>query len=271
MKLGTTTHPKFCRLMRHLSLSRYCTVGVLESLWMMASQFTDDGDLSRFCADDISAYIDWPGDAEQLVDALVDCGWLDRDGGNLIVHDFDDHKPNFINDRIKKREQRAAAKAKKEAEKADASRVSRDCPRTSQDNRTESPLFQSIPVQPSQVDSRNKAPSVSSSEPALSQFQFPVKAKGGGTWTLPMAKLDEYIDTYGDRKWVDAELRKARQWCSDNRAKRKTPGGMLGFIGRWLAKANDTARPRTPGASSDDDLPEMEMRFASSKRSGVSR
>lgn len=260
MKLGTTTHPKFCRLMRKLSLSKFSTVGVLESLWMMASQFTDDGDLSRFCADDIAAYIDWPSDADDLIDALVACGWLDRDGDGLVVHDFDEHKPNFINDRIRKREQRAASKAKKQAEKTDTERVSQDCPGTSSDNRTESSLFQSSQAQSSQVDSRNKAPSVPRSEPVLSEFHFPIKAKGGGTWTLPMDKFNEYVETFGDRRWIESELRKARQWCRDNSAQRKTPGGMEKFVGGWLARANDRGRLKSNDGPLDE-LPEMKSKF----------
>ncbi len=52
----------------------------------------------------------------------------------------------------------------------------------------------------------------------------------------------EYAETYPG---IDAaaECRKARQWCIDNPAKRKTAKGMTAFLNRWMQKAqNDSAR-----------------------------
>ncbi len=110
MKLGTTSHPKFRRLMIQLKLKQYEAAGVLELLWSMAAQFTDDGNLSRFDAVDIAANLDWHSDPETLLKTLVDCRWLDSMDGQFIVHDWEDHMPHFITERIKKRGQRAAKK-----------------------------------------------------------------------------------------------------------------------------------------------------------------
>lgn len=78
-----------------------------------------------------------------------------------------------------------------------------------------------------------------------SSFLFPTKGKGGKTWTLPQAKLDEYHEVYPDLD-VNAQMRAARQWCRDNPSKQKTPRGMLGFLTRWLNRAQDGARGRLP-------------------------
>ncbi|MCR9210495.1 MAG: hypothetical protein NXI28_19890 [bacterium] len=263
MKLGTTSHPKFLRLKRKLSTSTFSTVGLLESIWMMAAQFTDDGDLSRFDAEDIAAYVDWPDDPSQLIEALVACGWLDQHGDRLCVHDFADHAPHFVTDRLRKREQRAA----KRASQAACPKTVQDSPGTEAESLSESDLVKPSLAQPSQSKS-NKAPSGSRSEQPLSDFRFHIKAKGGGTWALPIAKLDEYVDTFGSRKWVEAELRKARQWCTDNATKRKTSVGMLPFLTRWLTNANDSGRSR-PSLRVDDELPEMQPRFSRPGKSKV--
>ncbi|QDV66965.1 hypothetical protein Poly24_06550 [Rosistilla carotiformis] len=89
-------------------------------------------------------------------------------------------------------------------------------------------------------ETTSKAPSdVHRTEQEPSGFSFKIKSASGERWHLPKAKLDEYVATYGNASWVVMELRKARQWCEDNAAKRKTASGMQKFIGGWLARNND--------------------------------
>lgn len=153
MKLGTTTHPKFRRLMMRLDLKQFEAAGLLEMLWAMAAQFTDDGDLSRFDCEDICAYVDWRGDAKLLIDTLVDCRWLDRDGDSVAVHDWQDHMPHFVTERLKKREQRAASRLQSPAKTKDVPRQYQDSTGNSANSLGKSDLAQSSPVQPSPVSS----------------------------------------------------------------------------------------------------------------------
>lgn len=162
MKLGTTSHPKFRRLMRQLSVSQLTSVGILESLWMLAAQFTEDGDVSRFSEEDIAAFIDWPDEPERLVTGLVDCGWLDRDGERLLIHDWDDHKPYFINERIKKRRQR---------EETAQATSPRRVPGQSRGVPGESDLAQSSPVQ--NKNAANKSPKPSSESSSRERQSYP--------------------------------------------------------------------------------------------------
>lgn len=108
MKVGTTTHPKFRSLMRRLALPQYAVVGLLESLWTLAGQFADDGDLTRFDAHAVADYAGYDGDAEALLTALVECRWLDRIDDRLLIHDWDDHCPDYVYDRRRKRVKRAS-------------------------------------------------------------------------------------------------------------------------------------------------------------------
>lgn len=162
MKLGTVQHPKFIKLARRLKLKPYEAAGVLEMLWAMAAQYTDDGDLSRFDNDDIACYIGWDGDSAELVTALVDLRWIDRIEGRLVIHDWDDHKPYFVTERLRKREQRAGTTKKpadhpatvpalSQDETKTVPVLSQDSPGTVANNPSASDLAQSSPVESSQA------------------------------------------------------------------------------------------------------------------------
>lgn len=86
---------------------------------------------------------------------------------------------------------------------------------------------------------------------AMSEFVFPTSGKGAKEWVLPQAKLDEYIDAYPGLD-VLTELRKARQWCRDNERDRKTAGGMLSFLTRWLNREQNSGRGRRGSTNGDD-------------------
>ncbi len=132
MILDTPEHPKFRRLKRLLNLPQYAVIGLLESLWMLASRFADEGDISRFSAQEIADYCEYEGDADSLLNALVEAKWIDRTGDTVLIHDWFDHCPDFIHERIKKRNQRKTSRtldADSNVELSrDSSAMSRDCP-----------------------------------------------------------------------------------------------------------------------------------------------
>ncbi len=66
---------------------------------------------------------------------------------------------------------------------------------------------------------------------------FPVQGNKR-EWILPADKLAEYQQSFPGLDVV-AEMMKARQWCRDNKANRKTPRGMPAFLGKWLGRAVD--------------------------------
>lgn len=71
-------------------------VGYLESLWIFAQIQARDGDLTKFTSLEIAGWIEYPGDPQELIDALVETRWLDRVGDRLLVHDWESHKPNWL-------------------------------------------------------------------------------------------------------------------------------------------------------------------------------
>ena len=95
----------------------------------------------------------------------------------------------------------------------------------------------------------SEPPQTDGSEPPspLTFPDFPCVGGGPAIWTLTTAKVAEYASSFPGVN-LDAELRKAWQWCIDNRANRKTFRGMPAFLSRWLSRAQDQARaPRRQG------------------------
>lgn len=103
MKSSTPDCMKFKRLQRRLKTCRKETVGLLELLWLATAKNAPQGDIGRFCNEDIAIECDWDGDHDELVAALLDCGWLDpHDECRLVVHDWADHAPNHIANNLKR-------------------------------------------------------------------------------------------------------------------------------------------------------------------------
>jgi len=92
MKRGAVDHPKLQRLQRRLKLTRFQAMGLMEALWHFVGRYSPEGDIGRWADEEIAAWVEWDGDAEELIDTLVLCGWLDRDPRHrLLVHDWPDH------------------------------------------------------------------------------------------------------------------------------------------------------------------------------------
>lgn len=109
MKSGAVHHIKMKRLRRLLSVRPYEAVGIMESIWHVTAENAPDGGLGKFSDEEIAEEIGWEGDPAALVNALVEAGWLDRDGetyfgerSRLAVHDWRDHMPEYLKERLRK-------------------------------------------------------------------------------------------------------------------------------------------------------------------------
>ena len=93
MKYEAFDHPKMKRLCRKLDLRLYQAVGILEAIWQVTQIKAPTGDIGRLSNSEIIRAIDYRlGAADELINALIETGWLDRDKKHrLIVHDWADH------------------------------------------------------------------------------------------------------------------------------------------------------------------------------------
>jgi hypothetical protein len=78
-------HPKLWKLADHLErcgvqagLGLICATGLLERLWGFTARHATTGAI-RFGPRQIAQGVAWPLDADAMIEALVDSGWLDRD------------------------------------------------------------------------------------------------------------------------------------------------------------------------------------------------
>jgi hypothetical protein len=93
-------HPKTKRLARALQISLPTTVGHLHFLWWWATDYAQDGDLSKYANEDIADAMGWEGDAKEAVDALLHSGYLDQEqDGVLLLHDWHEYAGRLIEQR----------------------------------------------------------------------------------------------------------------------------------------------------------------------------
>lgn len=103
MKANTPELMKFRRLQRRLEASVAATAGHLELLWIATAKNAPEGDIGRFSDEDIAIACHWDGDTATFIDALVECGWLDRDETwRLLVHDWAQHAPTYVNGSLRR-------------------------------------------------------------------------------------------------------------------------------------------------------------------------
>jgi hypothetical protein len=101
VKRGTELKLKFKDLAARLGDAPVWKVkGILQALWDFVAENCPHGDVGRFTDRQIAAGIEWSEDAAaELVAALVDVGWLDRNQRHrLVIHDWHEH----CEDRVKK-------------------------------------------------------------------------------------------------------------------------------------------------------------------------
>ena len=111
MKLTAQHSVKFSKLKRRLALPHWQTVGLLETLWLITQGNAPRGDIGRLSNEDIAGAMEWAGDANELIENLVGCGWLDEsEEYRLVVHDWEDHLPTYLKGALAKHGKTTCAK-----------------------------------------------------------------------------------------------------------------------------------------------------------------
>lgn len=95
------------RLKKLLGIPLYRAVGILETLWLLCQDCCDDGNIGKFTDEEIAEYLEWDGDIRALLQALEDSRWVDMQAGRPVIHDWLEHCPEFIRERIRKRDARS--------------------------------------------------------------------------------------------------------------------------------------------------------------------
>jgi hypothetical protein len=97
MKKAALTSLKFKKFQRRLKLPFWQAIGLLEAVWKVTESNAPAGDIGKLSNGDIAFAIEWEGDADGLISALLECGWLDAsDKYRLVVHDWPEHAPSYL-------------------------------------------------------------------------------------------------------------------------------------------------------------------------------
>lgn len=84
-------HHKIPDLADALGVSQAQAVGHLVMLWCWCFNYVKDGNLTGIKPRAIARSCGWAGEPEAFLEGLVEAGWVDRDAGELFVHDWQDY------------------------------------------------------------------------------------------------------------------------------------------------------------------------------------
>ncbi len=103
------SHPKTKRLARLLNISIREAVGSLYMFWWWAMEYAEDGDLSNYDASDIADGVQWDGEPQEFLNAMINCGpgnksgFIDKTEDGMFIHDWQEYGGHYLEMREKNR------------------------------------------------------------------------------------------------------------------------------------------------------------------------
>lgn len=120
------SHRKTLRLQSLLKLRAPQAVGHLCLLWLWALDNAPQGDLSALSPRELATVCGYsPAKAQLWLDALVEAGFLDREGESLRIHDWDDYAGRITEARERNREKLRRYRERKRAETPESAQPDR--------------------------------------------------------------------------------------------------------------------------------------------------
>jgi hypothetical protein len=127
-------HPKTRKMARMLGIGIPQAIGHLHCLWWWCGEYVTDGDITSYSEDDIADACGWEGDANALMEALINCGVGDRPGfvevieGQRYIHDWYEYIGKLLDKRAKDRERQRDKRKTSEGNPMDVQRTTDGCP-----------------------------------------------------------------------------------------------------------------------------------------------
>lgn len=109
---GLGRHIKTKRFARKLGVTVPAAIGHLHLLWWWAMDNLPDGNLSEMESEDIADEMMFDGDSENLVDALIESGFVDVIDEQNFIHDWHDYIGKLVEKREKDAERKRLERAK---------------------------------------------------------------------------------------------------------------------------------------------------------------
>lgn len=245
MKHQAINSLKFKLLARRLRVPLWQAVGLLESIWLLAQHDARDGDLTHHGAAGIAAWVEYDGDAEDLVAALVGDvpghGWLDWVDGRLVIHDWAEHRPNWLKGLD-------ASSATKKGSKRSRKQTPADAPDEANDSRSPS-ASPSATLGAALSETLSVAPSATPSATPPETLDLKPETRGGSTPPTPPASAGDRRDR--DRperaplpKVLDApEFREVLARWKAYKGRKYRPKGLQSLLTRAAKLAGEHGLP----------------------------
>jgi len=214
--------------------------GILEGIWHLTASHNDESGEMPFSEAELLGWMEI--EQHGLLEALLKWRWLDEVDGKLFVHDWEEHRPKYVNDRIRKRNYGKSAKV---AEGSGKSRkVAEHLPTAPHsDSPSDSPSDSDYKKEQSSASASDFASSAlkeSKHPPAeepLSEFAF--VQNNGKVFQLTIRDVDRYVKAFPYLD-VEQELRTAEAYFDTTPEKRKTsPRGYRSCLTKWMARSQD--------------------------------
>lgn len=107
-------HPKMYALSEALKIPDYAAIGIIMGVSLWGARNTKDGEITGIPPRAIADAIHWKKKPEILIQALVDCGFIDKsENGRSFLHEFAEYGGKLEEARQKSRESSAAYRTKK--------------------------------------------------------------------------------------------------------------------------------------------------------------
>lgn len=90
-KAKTLEHPKTLDLADALGIMDCFALGVMEAFWHHVAAYYMDGDITNMKPSVMARSIRYSGNAEELLEAMIAAGFVDRVDGRLLVHGWPEH------------------------------------------------------------------------------------------------------------------------------------------------------------------------------------
>ena len=263
-------HPKTKKLARLLGVNLPTAVGHLHYFWWWALDFAQDGLLTKYDADDIADAMQWDGDPNTLLDAMISAGYIDDTDEGLAIHDWAEYAGKLLERRAKDRARKRAA--------AEAAGVPQPIRRKSagkdeEDDETPSASFvtnqPTIPNQPNTTDSTEPdrtEPHQPAGEPPLQERRFAEfwkaypKKVGKASCQKAWLKLKPTAELFAHIMSALADQKESEQWKREGGRFIPNPLTWLNQ-GRWDDEPVETsgaaAQPATGTSGMLNKLREM--------------
>lgn len=182
-------HPKTKKLARNLGVSIPAAIGHLHMFWWWAMDYAQDGDISKYDAEDIADACGWEGDPNEILSKLIDSEFVDRTDDGLHIHDWDDYAGRLLD----KRKANAERKRKSRGRHADVTQDTKGGHRATVPNQTKPNQ-----TKPSSSNARGKEAQENAAASSNESFYSAHKRVFGFDCNpLQADKLAAYIDQDG--------------------------------------------------------------------------